>query len=195
MKKQGYLHWENQDLEKLFREPPKRTDIVEVFYASLHTGMRLGELCEMPWGRVREEDGVPFFLIEDAKTEAGWRKVPIHSKLRWVLKKKRGADDALVWPTFTPEGPRKAGTGDASKLFGAWKRAAGFTSRRLNFHSARKNFVSQLQMHGVAQSDAALLVGHEVGFTFGVYGTKPPTLERMLGLVELVSYPEAVSLG
>lgn len=195
VKKQGYLHWETQDLEKLFKTPPKRTDIVEVFYASLHTGMRLGELCEMPWGRVREEDGVSFFLIEDAKTEAGWRKVPIHSKLRWILDKARGADDALVWPTFTPEGPRKAGTGDASKLFGAWKRAAGFTSRRLNFHSARKNFVSQLQMRGVAQSDAALLVGHEVGFTFGTYGTQPPTLDRLQGLVELVSYPEGVRLA
>lgn len=195
VKKQGYLHWEMQDLEKLFRNPPKRTDIVEVFYASLHTGMRLGELCELPWGRVREEDGVPFFLIEDAKTDAGWRKVPVHSKLRWILDKKRGADDELVWSSFTPEGPRKAGTGDASKLFGAWKRAVGFQSRRLNFHSARKNFVSQLQKRGVAQSDAALLVGHEVGFTFGTYGTEPPTLERLQGLVELVSYPEGVRLG
>lgn len=191
VKKLGHLPWETPDLEKLFRHRPKRDDIVEAFVASLYTGMRLGELCELTWGHVREEDGVPYILIEDAKTEAGRRTVPVHSKLAWLLEKERGGDEELVWPTFTPEGPRKAGTGDASKLFGAWKTRAGF-GRRFTFHSARKNFVSQLEQNGVAQSEAARLVGHEVGFTFGIYSPRGLKLKRLQELVELVEYPAAV---
>lgn len=193
VKKQGYLPWEMADLEKLFRTRPKRDDIVEVFTASLFTGMRLGELAELTWGSIREEEGVHFILVEDAKTEAGRRKVPVHTKLDWLLRKVRGAEDELVWPTFQPEGARKAGTGDASKLFGAWKRRAGFTSRRFTFHSARKNFVSQLEQSGVAQSEAARLVGHEVGFTYSTYSPKGLNLARLKELVELVRYPDCVT--
>ena len=193
VKKKAYLAWETPDLEKLFLHRPKREDIVEVFIAALYTGMRLGELAELTWGRVRSEEGVDYILVEDAKTEAGRRKVPIHSKLCWLLAKDRGGADELVWPTFKPEGPRKSGTGDASKLFGAWKRAAGFTSRRFTFHSARKNFVSQLEQRGVHQSEVARLVGHEAGFTYGIYSPQGLNLARLKELVELVQYPKAIS--
>lgn len=195
VKKKAYLAWELPDLEKLFQHRPKRDDIVEVFTAALYTGMRLGELAELTWGRVRSEDGISYILVEDAKTEAGRRKVPIHSKLAWLLEKERGGADQLVWPTFQPEGPRKSGTGDASKLFGAWKRAAGFASRRFTFHSARKNFVSQLEQKGVHQSEVARLVGHEAGFTFGIYSPQGLNLGRLKDIVELVEYPEIVSPG
>lgn len=187
-KKKGFLHWEPQDLEKLFQHRPKRDDVVEVFVAALYTGMRLGELCELTWAGMREERGIPYIHIDDGKTEAARRNVPLHSELSWLLKR-RTNDEELVFPTFTPEGPRKTGTNDASKLFGVWKRSAGFTSRRLGLHSARKNFVSQLRGRGVAQSDVALLVGHEAGFTFDTYDTIPQTLERMRGIVELIEYP------
>lgn len=193
VKKRAYLAWETSDLEKLFLNRPKRDDIVEVFTAALYTGLRLGELAELTWGRVRSEEGIDYILVEDAKTEAGRRKVPIHSKLGWLLEKDRDQENCLVWPTFKPEGPRKSGTGDASKLFGTWKRTAGFTSRRFSFHSSRKNFVSQLEQRGVHQSEVARLVGHEAGFTYGVYSPHGLNLARLKELVELVHYPTGIT--
>lgn len=194
VKKKAYLAWELQDLEKLYNNRPKRDDIAEVFTAALYSGLRLGELAELRWGRVRDEEGVSYFLVDDPKTEAGRRKVPIHSKLAWLLEKPRGAEGDLVWPTFRPEGARRSGTGDASKLFGAWKRNTGFTSRRLTFHSSRKNFVSQLEQRGVQQSEVARLVGHELGLTFGVYSPGGLNLRRLQEIVELVDYPRYVSV-
>lgn len=187
-KTKGYVHWETPDLEALFRHRPKREDVVEVFLIALHSGMRLGEICELKWSGVREEGGVPYIHVEQGKSEAARRNIPLHSKLHWLLDR-RTSDEELVFPSFTPEGPRKAGTNDASKLFGVWKKKAGFVDRRRAFHSTRKNFVSQLQVRGVAQSDVALLVGHEQEITFGVYGTMPQYLERMRAIVELVDYP------
>lgn len=194
VKKKAYLAWELQDLQKLYNNRPKRDDIAEVFTAALYSGLRLGELAELKWGRVREEEGVSYFLVDDPKTEAGRRKVPIHSKLAWLLEKPRGAGGDLVWPTFRPEGARRSGTGDASKLFGAWKRSAGFMSRRFTFHSSRKNFVSQLEQRGVHQSEVARLVGHELGLTFGVYSPGGLNLKRLQEIVELVDYPAYVSV-
>jgi integrase len=194
VRKKPHLPWELPDLKTLYRQRAKRDDIVEVFTAALYSGLRLGELAELTWGDVCEEDGIPYFLLLDTKTEAGNRKVPIHSALDWLLQKKRGCAVDLVWPTFTTEGARNAGTGDASKLFGDWKRRAGFDSRRYTFHSSRKNFVSQLAQKGAQQSDVARLVGHEVGLTYGVYAPHGLGLPRLKDFVELVSYPDEIGV-
>lgn len=189
VRKKPHLPWEMQDLTTLYKGSPKRHDVVEVFTVALYSGLRLGELAELTWGNVREEDAVPYFQLVDTKTDAGHRKVPIHSRLAWLLKKKRGGEGDLVWPTFTAEGNRKAGTGDASKLFGDWKRRLNFNTRRYTFHSSRKNFVSQLEEKGAQQSEVARLVGHEVGFTYRVYAPNGLGLRRLQELVELISYP------
>lgn len=185
-----YLAWETPDLQRLYAAPPKRRDVYEVFTVAMFTGLRVQEIADLTWGRVREEQGVPYFLIDDAKTEAGTRKVPLHSNLRWLLAKDRGGPEEPVFPTFTPEGPRKSRGGDASKLFGAWKRSVGITSRRFVFHSARKNVTRIMEENGVQANVWARVIGHEPGFTYKTYNPTGLTLAKSLQTIELIAYPE-----
>jgi integrase len=186
-----YLAWETRDLQTLFAKPPLRRDIYEAFYVAMFTGLRASEVADMTWGQVRKEQGISYFAIEDAKTEAGYRKVPIHSRLAWFLEKPRGGDDDPVFPTFNPEGGGKRRGDDASRLFGdSWKRRQGLTSRRHVFHSARKNVTRIMEENNVAASAWARVIGHEPGFTYGTYNPHALSLRRCAEIIELIEYPE-----
>ena len=189
-KKRPYLAWQTGDLQQLFGSPPRRRDIYEAFMIAMFTGFRVSEVADLTWGQVRTEEGVPFIQVEDAKTDAGVREVPLHSSIMWLLDKERGADADPVFPTFTPEGPGKRRGGDASKLFGAWKRRLGFTSRRHVFHSARKNVTRIMEEHGIPSNQWARIIGHEPGFTFGTYNPHGLTLAKKHEIIELIRYPD-----
>lgn len=188
--KAGYVAWEPDELRTLFAKPPKRDDLTEVMLVAMFTGMRLNEIASLTFGQIRTADGVAFIDVQDAKTIAGQRKVPLHPRLSWLVARAKGkpAEDR-VWPRFTGEGPGKKPGGDAGKQFTAFKAAAGFKDRRRVFHSFRKNVVGQLERAGVPQNEVAQLVGHEKqGLTFGVYGANMP-LSRLAEIVALIDYP------
>ena len=102
-----------------------------------------------------------------------------------MARRAEGAPAERIWPRFNPEGPGKKTGADAGKEFSRFKIAKGFDSRRKVFHSFRKNFVGQLEEAGVPQSEAAQLVGHEKGFTFGKYGGGV-SLSRLAEIVALI---------
>lgn len=188
--KRGYVAWDTAELAAMFADPPKRPDLAEIMLVAMFSGMRLNEIASLTFGQIRTEGGVPFVEIVDAKTTAGERVVPLHSKLRWLVRRAKGADPAArVWPKFTDEGPGGKPGGDAGKEFSRYKAGLGFTDRRKVFHSFRKNFVGQLELARVPQNEVAQLVGHEKqGFTFGTYGTDFE-LKRRAEIVNLVKYP------
>lgn len=189
-----YLGWQTGDLKRLFGDPPSRRDIYEAFFIAMFTGLRVNEIADITWGQVRSEQGVDYLQITDAKTEAGYRKVPLHSNLRWFLQKARGGDGDPVFPTFTPEGPAKARGGDASKLFGAWKMGLGVTPRRYVFHSARKNVTAVMEENSVPANVWARIIGHEPGFTYKIYNPHGLTLAKSREIIELISYPDVEML-
>lgn len=187
---QGYLAWEGDELKRLFNPPPKRADLAEVMLVAMYTGMRLDEIASLKFGQLNTASGIPYVQVEDAKTPAGTRKVPLHHKLGWLAKRRDGADAAgRVWPGFNEEGPGKKPGADAGKEFSRLKLARGFTERTKVFHSFRKNVVGQLEALSVPQSEVAQLVGHEKGFTFGKYGAGV-SLQRLAAVVALIDYPE-----
>lgn len=189
---QGYLAWDNDELQRLFDPPPKRSDLTEIMLVAMYTGMRLDEIASLTFGQLKTSSGVAFIQVEDAKTPAGTRKVPLHSKLGWLAARQEKAEaGARVWPGFNAEGPGKKPGADAGKEFSRLKLARGFTERTKVFHSFRKNVVGQLEALSVPQSEVAQLVGHEKGFTFGKYGAGV-SLKRLAEIVALIEYPEAV---
>lgn len=190
--KQSYVAWSEDELRQLFNPLPKRADLTEVMLVALYTGMRLNEIAALTCDRIKEEDGVPFIDVDDAKTLAGIRKVPIHPRLSWLVARARGGEGAArMWPKFVPEGPGGKPGGDAGKLFTAHKQKLGFTDRAKVFHSFRKNVVGQLERARVPQNEVAQLVGHEKqGLTFGVYGQQM-SLGRLAEIVALIKYPSA----
>jgi integrase len=188
---QGYVAWEADELRRLFDPPPKRTDLCEVMLVAMFTGMRLDEIASMTRGQVRTADGITYVQVDDAKTAAGLRRVPLHPRLAWLADRGKGAPGERVWPGFNEEGPGKKAGADAGKEFSRFKLARGFTDRRRVFHSFRKNVVGQLEARSVPQSEVAQLVGHEKGFTFGKYGAGV-SLARLSVIVALIDYPGLV---
>lgn len=188
----GYLAWSPEELRHLFDPAPKRDDVTEIMLVAMFSGMRLDEIASLTYGRVKTEAGVTFIQVDDSKTAAGIRPVPLHPRLGWLKGRAKGKPAAArLWPDFNGEGPGKKAGADAGKEFSNFKIAKGYTDRRRVFHSFRKNFVGQLEARSVPQSEVAQIVGHEKGFTFGKYGAGV-SLKRMARIVAMIDYPGLV---
>lgn len=185
----GYVAWEPEELKRLFEPGPKRADLREIMLVAMFSGMRLDEIASLTWEQIKTTEAVPVFQVTDAKTVAGLRPVPIHPRLAWLIERGQGGKSGRVWPGFNGEGPGKKVGADAGKEFSRFKLALGFADRCKVFHSFRKNVVGQLERKSVPQSEVAQLVGHEKGFTYGVYGGGV-TPARLAEIIALLDYPD-----
>jgi integrase len=151
-----------------------------------YTGARIEELCQLKVTSVLRVDGVSCFSIEDAKTEAGNRLVPIHPKLLVLVRRlcKASTDSYLIAGlTETKYGDRSNAIG---KRFGRLKTGLGFGEEKV-FHSIRKTVTTLLENAGVPEGVAADIVGHEkTTMTYGLYssGTATKAKYNAVGLLE-----------
>lgn len=185
---QGYLPWQADELKRLFDPPPSRQDVTEIVLVALYTGMRLDEIASMTFDQLRKEDGIPYVQVEDAKTPAGNRQVPLHPALGW-LTARTGKAGERVWPKFNAEGPGAKAGADAGKEFSRFKLARGIADRRKTFHSFRKNVTQIMERAGVPENEWAQVLGHERGFTYGRYSPEGITLAQKARLIDLIDYP------
>jgi integrase len=162
--------------------------VTEVMVVALHTGLRLNEIASLTLGDIKEEEGVSYIEVKDAKTPAGNRQVPLHPRVAW-LGKLKGPASARVWPSFNEEGPGKKPGHDAGKEFSRFKLARGFSDRQKAFHSFRKNVTEIMERRGVPENEWALVLGHERGFTYSRYSPHGITLARKAELIGLIEYP------
>lgn len=189
---QPYVAWETAELHRLLTPRPRREDLLELTIVGMHSAMRINEAASLTWGQIREADGIPYFQIEDAKTPAGNRQVPVHPALSWLLERQRGADSERIWPGFNGEGPGKKPGADASREFSRVKAQRGFHSRQKGFHSFRKNVTRIMEQAGVSENDWAQVFGHERGFTYKTYNPDGITLQRKADLIGRIAYPGLV---
>jgi integrase len=161
-----------------------------VMVISLFSGMRQGEVCELEVSDVQRQDGVWFFDVTAAKSEAGVRRVPIHSELIRLgfLKYVKAIGSGPLFPGITPGGPDKKRGHTFAKRFPAFRRDQGVERERIALHSFRKNFVRALELAKVDRDRAALVVGHERGFTFRVYNPEGLDMPMLRDVVESVTY-------
>lgn len=162
----------------------KDTQLADLIRLGMWTGARLEELCAL---RV-EKVGDGFFSVEDAKTPAGWRKVPIHSQLAATIKRLvEESDDKFVLSglTLNKYGDRSNAIG---KRFGRLKTDLGFGETQV-FHSIRHTVAHQFKNAGVQEALAADILGHEhEQITFGTYASDQARLETLKPVVELLAY-------
>jgi integrase len=129
------------------------------------TGCRIEELCALKVENVKDD----YFAVTDAKTEAGWRDVPIHKKLsQTIARLLQESTDGYLLSGLTPNkyGDRSNAVG---KRFGKLKTKLGFGPQFV-FHSIRKTVVTILENTGVAENIVADIVGHEkTTVTYGLY--------------------------
>jgi integrase len=152
------------DYQKLISACDNDT-LKDLITLSAYTGCRIDELCALKIEAVFSDK----IEITDAKTEAGWRTVPIHPHMTQTVTRlvDRSEDGYLLSGlTFNKYGNRSNAIG---KRFGRLKKRLGYGPDYV-FHSLRKGFATQLENANVPVTVVARLMGHEVeGQTFGNY--------------------------
>ena len=179
-------------LEKAYREAcnnndqSKREDY-EIFLVAIYTGARREEIGELKISNINLNDMT--LQIEDAKTEAGNRAVPIHPNLEPIIQQKMGAskDDAgYLFHTLTSNQYGKR-TDAFGKRFGRIKNSLGFDKRYV-FHSIRKTVITLLEQAGVPESVTADIAGHEKQtLTYGLY-SGGSSLAQKADAIRLLDY-------
>ncbi|MGO9987078.1 MAG: DUF6538 domain-containing protein [Rhodomicrobium sp.] len=163
-----------------------------------YSGMRLNEICERKCDDIRQEDGIWYFDIQDAKTEAGDRKVPLHSRLigAGLLDLRDERDGGYLFPALKPGGPDSKRSWYLSKKFTEHRRRLGVTrlepetgTERVNFHSFRRAVIKILENERLPQSEVAQVVGHErEGITFRIYNPDGLNIRALEEVVEAIRY-------
>jgi integrase len=181
-----WLPFEPEAVVKLLSaaEAKGDTKLADLIRLGMWTGCRIEELCSLKVPQVHSDH----FEVLDAKTPAGWRKVPIHSQLGPVLERlTRESEDGYVLQGLTVNkyGDRSNAIG---KRFGRLKIDAGY-GERFVFHSIRKCVVTQLERAGVPENVTADIVGHDKPtMTYGVY-SGGNDLETLRKAMEKLCYP------
>ncbi len=157
---------------------------------ALYSGLRQGEICELDVEDVKREGEVSFFDITEAKSEAGVRRVPVHSMLIAVglLGYVEAVGSGPLFSGVAPGGPNNKRGRTVAKRFPAYRRQRGVDRERVTFHSFRKCFVRALELAKVDSDRAALVVGHERGFTYRVYNPEGLDMAALQEVVEAVRY-------
>ncbi len=182
--------FEASDVVKLLQEAATGDPVLaDLICVASYTGARIEELCQLRVDNVDLDDGKGgHFNIENAKTKAGDRTVPVHPALQATLARLCEASvDGWVLPGLkaTKYGHRSNAIG---KRFTTLKRRLGFGPGNV-FHSIRMTFVTLLENRAVPQEVIADLVGHErPGFTSRTY-SGGATLETKRQALARLSYP------
>lgn len=176
------------DLKKIVAAIEKKGDqkLRELTILAMFTGCRIEELCGLPLSNVHMEEG--YFEIEEAKTDAGNRKVPIHTRIVPLVEKlmdKAKGDYLISGLTFNKYKDRSNAIG---KRFGHVKSDLGYKPRVHAFHSIRGTVAQKFKDAGVVETTAADTLGHDYRtMTYGLYSAEVD-LEVKREAMELVNY-------
>jgi integrase len=201
-KKSARDDWSREDMQRLFssreyRDAPDSSALHWLPLISLHSGMRLEEICRLrPSVDIITKDGTPCFDIApregwDPKTESGIRIIPIHS---WLIRhglmdfvkaqRARGAEHL-----FSPELPLgKSISQGFSREFSNLKIALGVGSKT-TFHSFRHTFRTVLESTDLKESHIDAVMGHEGGGSEGRTYTKRVSTAKLKEVVEAFQPP------
>ncbi|EDM71660.1 Phage integrase [Roseobacter sp. AzwK-3b] len=177
-------HWTVEDYQRLIVAKPEDTQLVDLIKLGAHTGCRLEEICSMPVANVKDDR----FIVQDAKTEAGWREIPIHSDIKQtVARLVDESTDGFLLSGLSSENKYSKRGAAIGKRFGRLRTALGYPDT-LVFHSFRKTLLFLMRDRGIPEPQAALIVGHEPNtITYGLYGNDI-SFGRKVEIMESISY-------
>lgn len=169
------------------------TQIADALRISLLTGMRLEEIVTL-W--VEEvHDGV--FDIQQGKTDAAARRVPIHPDLAALVERRKKDKGPKDWLFHELEGERDSGD-IFGKRFRRYRLAVGVDDKKegrrrslVNFHSARHWFARTASFAGQSDKVIGSVIGHrpdKKDITFGVY-IRETSEDQRRACVEAVQLP------
>jgi integrase len=186
-KKESWKPYSKKELEHIYlaAQAMADTDLVDLIYLAAHSGARIEELCSLEIELIDLENRC--FEIEDSKTEAGYRIVPIHSAaIHLITRLIEKSKNSYLFGELT-KNKYDDRSNAIGKRFGRLKKKLGY-GRLHVFHSIRKTFSTELERGGITENISADIVGHEKQtITYGLYsgGT---SLEQKREAVEKVRY-------
>lgn len=167
---------------KALQDAPSLCPLIEI---GSYTGLRIEEICQLKTSSIIDMEGVQCFAIEDSKTAAGIREVPIHPDLLPLVE--HLANETLDGFLLPSSGGNQYGirSDSYSKSFGRLKTGMGFGTRHV-FHSVRMTVVTQLLRAGVPGVVVANIVGHETGLvTYDVYDEGASSAQKLTAISNL----------
>jgi integrase len=163
--------------------------LADLILLGAYTGARIEELCQLRIENIITVEGVQSFNIDDSKTAAGIRVVPIHPALTALVKRlMEDSKDSYLVPS---ESKNKYGirSDRMSKAFGRLKKSLGFGDLHV-FHSIRKTAITQLVRASVTGTIIAELVGHETGtVTYDVYSQGHSAAQKLEAISKIPVLP------
>ncbi|MGF1628558.1 MAG: tyrosine-type recombinase/integrase [Kiloniellaceae bacterium] len=158
--------------------------LADLVLLGMYTGARLGELCSLRVADVAKDH----FIVREAKTEAGRRQVPIHSKLRSAVARMTKGKAPSDYVLTGIDGKHRADT--MSKAFRRLRERLGHTERQeKTLHSIRNTVITALEHAGVPEGTVQDIVGHQRSTVTGsTYSGKSTLAMRAKALAKL-RYP------
>jgi len=191
-KRSSWIPFSKTEVEELYAHAHSKGDhqLADLIEIAAYTGARIEEICSMKTNFINMSEMT--FQITDAKTTAGNRIVPLHSKLaKTITGLLDEATNSYLFSELTENkyGDRSNAIG---KRFGHLKKNLGH-SRQHVFHSIRKTFTTELERAGAAENVAADIVGHEKQtMTYGLY-SGGASIKQKRDAVEKVNFKFAQS--
>lgn len=182
--------WEVEDVIKLVAGAKQKNGDVnlhDLILLGAYTGARIEELSQLKVEDVKSKDGVVFLSIDESKSNAGLRDIPVHNDILPLVQSlvERSPDGYLLpHEKITGNGERSSAIG---KRFGRLKTSLGYDGRYV-FHSLRKTLSTLLERLGLHHNQAAEITGHEkIGETYGTYSAGL-TINEKAELLNRVTY-------
>jgi integrase len=135
------------------------TILPDLIRLALVTGARLDELCALKAADVHKREDGWWLEIQQGKTEAAIRKVPVHDSAAHVLERRKGSS-GFLFDGLIPGGPDKKRSWNVSKAFGHYTNSLDLKEERQTFHSLRNTFVEVMEGAEVPLSTIELIIGH-----------------------------------
>jgi len=170
----------------------------DILRTSLLSGMRQAEIITLWAEEIVERDDGLWFNIQQGKTDAAARMVPVHTTLAPMIRARlanKKAQDML----FHELADRGNPSDTYGKRFKNWREALGVDDKRegvrrslVNFHSARRWFATKARHAGQTKDIIADVIGHrpdKQDVTFGRYA-RGASEGQLRACVEAVRFPD-----
>lgn len=173
--------------------------ILPAAIVGMYTGMRLEEISRIEVGDIRVEKEIEYLDIDESKSEAGERRVPLNrgSKLilEWLAANKQRSNDGYLFEGLVTYDNRRSKK--MSDSFSRWKRKNlewAKVKNEYTFHSFRSTVATCLDRANLPVDFQSLILGHVDGrssLAQRVY-SDGKTMEQLASAVKEVDYGDDV---
>lgn len=147
---------------------------------AMYTGARISELAGLGVDNVVTVDGITCLKIEESKTNAGNRTVPIHPDIHELVQTLIiDSTDGYLVTGVKSKGGKDRRADVLGKRYGRLVRNDCKLPKSKVFHCFRNTVATKLESAGVSENIAADIVGHDKAtMTYGLYSGGTSTQQR-----------------